>query len=39
MKPLGSALLIALAFACAPPSAQIVKITPLGSHTGIRRQR
>ncbi len=34
MKPLGSALLIAVAFACAPASAQNVKITPLGSHTG-----
>ena len=34
MKPFGSALLIALAFACSPAPAQNVKVTPLGSHTG-----
>src|SRR5438046_15827 len=34
MKSLRLALLTALAFACSPGSAQNVKITPLGSHTG-----
>ncbi len=34
MRPLGFAMLIALALACSPGAAQNVKITPLGSHTG-----
>ena len=34
MRPLGFVLFVAAAFACSAASAQNVKVTPLGSHTG-----